>query len=117
MKRMISAATSTTMRHLKKDTLIYVALGIIIGLLISMNSPSTVTADSDSVARELRKLNSRLSTLNSTLSTLNTNSRLSTLNSRLDTLNSRLGAPNPGSALYRIADELDDLESEMRRHR
>jgi len=101
MKRMISAATSTTMRHLKKDTLIYVALGIIIGLLISMNSPSTVTADSDSVARELRKLNSRLSTLNS----------------RLDTLNSRLGAPNPGSALYRIADELDDLESEMRRHR
>ena len=110
MKRMISAATSATLRHLKKDTLIYVALGIIIGLLISMNSPSTVTADSDSVARELRKLNSRLSTLNS-------NSRLSTLNSRLDTLNSRLGAPNPGSALYRIADELDDLESEMRRHR
>ena len=101
MKRMISAATSSTLRHLKKGTLIYVALGIIIGLLISMNSPSTVTADSDSVARELRKLNSRLSTLNS----------------RLDTLNSRLGAPNPGSALYRIADELDDLESEMRRHR
>ena len=101
MKRMISAATSATMRHLKKDTLIYVALGIIIGLLISMNSPSTVTADSDSVARELRKLNSRL-----------------------ETLNSRLSAPNPGSALYRIADELDDigselgdLKSEMRRHR
>ena len=101
MKRMISAATSATMRHLKKDTLIYVALGIIIGLLISINSPSTVTADSDSVARELRKLNSRL-----------------------DTLNSRLSAPNPGSALYRIADELDDigselgnLKSEMRRHR
>ena len=87
MKRMIAAVTSATSRYFKKDTLIYVALGIIIGLLISVNSPSPVTADSDAVARGL------------------------------NTLNSSLRSPNPTSALDRIADELDDLETEMRRHR
>ena len=101
MKRMISAATSATLRHLKKDTLIYVALGIIIGLLISMNSPSPVTADSDSVARALRTLNSRLDTLNS----------------HLGSIDNKLRRYNVNSVLYGIADELDDLESEMKRHR
>ena len=101
MKRMIAAVTSATSTYFKKDTVIYVALGTIIGLLISVNSPSPVTADSDAVARELKTLNSRLNTLNSSL----------------DTLNNRLRSPNPRSALDRIADELDDLETEMRRHR
>ena len=101
MKPIRSVVTSVSSRYLTKDTLIHVALGIIIGLITSMNSPSPVTADSDSVASALRTLNSRLDTLNS----------------HLGSIDNKLRRHNSNSMLYGIADELDDLESEMKKHR
>lgn len=100
MNRMIAAA-STTPRYFKKDKLMYAVLGIIIGVLISMNSPFQVTADSEAVAHELR-----------------------TLNGHLESIDSKLNRYGVDSVFYRITDELsnivselDDIEDEIRRHR
>ena len=100
MKREMTGECDTP-RYAKRDKLIYAAFGILIGLLVSMNSPFNVTADSDAVARELRKLNGHL-----------------------ESIDAKLGAYSMGSVLYRIADELgnidselDEIETEMRNHR
>ncbi|MDE0298589.1 MAG: hypothetical protein OXN17_08160 [Candidatus Poribacteria bacterium] len=95
------AIASDTPRYSKRDKLIYAVLGILIGLLLSMNSPFHVTADSADVAHELRKLNGHL-----------------------ESINSKMGRYSVDSVFYKIADELsnvvselDDIEGEMRRHR
>ena len=100
MKRMIAAASGTP-RYFTRDKLVYAALGIVIGVLISMNSPFTVTAESEDVAHELRKLNGHLESINGRLDRY-----------AVDSVFVRVA-----NELSNIVSELDDIEDEMRRHR